>query len=160
MMNIAWLFAGGAAITGLLATCWSYIRSFYQYVMSWLIISVTVQGYQSDALQLLLREQFRASRFGPRLYAAWLLHVRPTKRTQLVTMEVIGSGGRLFWDGWKPIWIVKSNSEDDSVTESGVTSRDYANNAMALTFVRGVFDVDQLMKAATDLYNQRIMAFD
>ena len=159
-MNTAWIFAGGAAVTGLLATCWTYVRSFYQYLMSWLIISVTVQGYQSDALQLLVREQFKASRFGPRLYAAWLLHVRPTKRTQLVTMEVIGPGGRLFWNGWRPLWIAKTKSEDDSFTESGVNARDYGCNALSVTFIRGIFDSDQLMQTATELYNQRMVSFD
>ncbi len=94
-MNTAWLFAGGAALTGLVATCWSYLQSIYQYIISWLIITVTVQGYQSDALQLYLRDKFTASKYGPRVYVAWLLHVRPIRRTQLVAMEVIGNGGRL-----------------------------------------------------------------
>lgn len=159
-MNTAWLFAGGAAITGLLATCWSYLNSFYQYAMSWLIISMTVQGYQSDSIQLLLRKKFRPSRFGPRLYTAWLLHVRPTKRTQLVTMEVIGSGGRLFWLGWKPIWVSKSGDEDDSFTESGVTARDYESNSLRITFLRGVFEPDQIVQQATELYNATMVAFD
>lgn len=159
-MNIAWMFAGGAAVTGLIATCWSYLQSFYQYVMSWLIISISVQGYQSDAMQLLLRKNFKASKFGPRLYTAWLLHVRPTKRTQLVTMEVIGSGGRLFWFGYKPIWVSKSDSEDESYTESGVTARDYESNSLRVTFLRGTFQPDVLVGEAAELYNSQMVGFD
>ena len=160
MTNFAWLFAGGAAITGLIATCWSYVTSFYRYVMSWLIITITVQGYQSDAVQLLLRKKFRASKFGPRLYTAWLLHVRPTKRTQLVSMEVIGSSGRLFWDGWKAIWVSKSGEGDDSITESGVNARDYGNTSLQITFLRGMFDADKLVSLATEVYNQQMVGFD
>ena len=159
-MNTAWLLAGGAAATGLFATCWSYINSFYQYITSWLIISMTVQGYQSDSIQLMLRKNFQASRFGPRLYTAWLLHVRPTKRTQLVTMEVIGSGGRLFWLGWKPMWVSKSNEEDDSFTESGVTARDYESNSLRITFIRGIFSPDEIVREATEIYNKTMIAFD
>ena len=116
-MDTAWMLAGGAAITGLVATCWSYIRGFYSYITSWMVISITVQGYQSDAVQLLLREKFTASKFGPRLYTAWLLHVRPTRRTQLVTMEVIGKSGRLFWRGRRPLWVAKTSNADDSLDE-------------------------------------------
>ncbi len=159
-MNIAWLFAGGAAVTGLIATCWSYLTSFYRYAMSWMIISITVQGYQSDAIQMLLRKKFIASKFGPRLYTAWLLHVRPTKRTQLVTMEVIGPGGRLFWQGWKPIWVSKGGEEDDSLTESGVNARDFGDNGLRITYLRGLFDADQLVADATEIYNQQMVGFD
>lgn len=159
-MNSAWLFAGGAAVTGLLATGWGYLRSFYQYIMSWLILSVTVQGYQSDALQLYLRERFKSSKFGPRLYTAWLLHVRPQQRTQLVSMEVIGSGGRLFWLGWRPLWVCKSDREDESMMESGLNTRDYGSNSLVLTFPRGFFDPDQLVFDASEYYNSRMIGSD
>ena len=159
-MDTAWMLAGGAAITGLVATCWSYIRGFYSYITSWMVISISVQGYQSDALQLLLREKFTASKFGPRLYTAWLLHVRPTRRTQLVTMEVIGKSGRLFWKGRRPLWVAKTKEGDDSLDEMGVTSRDYGNNNLCLTFLRGTFRADELVRIATDHYNQKMVAVD
>lgn len=154
------MLAGGAAITGLVATCWSYIRGFYSYITSWMVISITVQGYQSDAVQLLLREKFTASKFGPRLYTAWLLHVRPTRRTQLVTMEVIGKSGRLFWRGRRPLWVAKTSNADDSLDEMGVTSRDYGSNTLALTFLRGTFRADELVRLATDHFNQKMVAID
>ena len=159
-MNTAWLFAGGAALTGLIATCWSYLQSIYQYVISWLIITVTVQGYQSDALQLYLRDKFTASKFGPRVYVAWLLHVRPVRRTQLVSMEVIGIGGRLFWLGWRPLWVVKSSKSDESFVESFVTARDYESNTLSLTFPRGFFQTDELILNATDHYNRRVLVLE
>ena len=159
-MDTAWMLAGGAAITGLVATCWSYVRGFYSYITSWMVISISVQGYQSDALQLLLREKFTASKFGPRLYTAWLLHVRPTRRTQLVTMEVIGKSGRLFWRGRRPLWVAKTTEGDDSLDEMGVTSRDYCNNNLCLTFLRGTFRADELVRLATDHYNKKLVAVD
>lgn len=159
-MDVAWMLAGGAAVAGLMATCWSHVHGLYAYASSWMVISITVQGYQSDALQLMLREKFTASKFGPRLYTAWLLHVRPTRRTQLVTMEVIGSGGRLFWLGRRPLWVAKSNDSDNSMTESGVTARDYESNTLSLTFLRGMFQVDELVRSATEHYNRRMVAFD
>jgi hypothetical protein len=160
IMNTAWLLAGGAAMTGLLATCWSYIRTFYSYALSWLIINVTVQGYQSEAVMMYLRQNFKASRFGPRLYSGWLLHVRPRRRTQLVSMEVIGPGGKLFWSGWRPIWISKNAQGEDSVNESGVTSREWEMNPISITFPRGMFNPDQLIVDATEHYNAQMLAQD
>ena len=154
------MLAGGAAVTGLVATCWGYIRGFYSYITSWMVITISVQGYQSDAIQLLLREEFKASKFGPRLYTAWLLHVRPTRRTQLVTMEVIGKSGRLFWRGRRPLWVAKTSNSDDSLDEMGVTSRDYCSNSLALTFLRGTFRADELVRSATDHYNQKMGSLD
>ena len=55
-------------MTGLVATCWSYLRTVYSYVLSWMIINITVQGYQSEAVMMYLRHSFKASRFGPRNY--------------------------------------------------------------------------------------------
>ena len=160
IMDMAWMIAGGAALTGLVATCWGYIRGFYSYVTSWMVISITVQGYQSDAVQLLLRERFVASKFGPRLYSAWLLHVRPTRRTQLVTMEVIGKSGRLFWSGRKPLWVAQTGSGDESLDDMGVTSRDYSANSLVLTFLRGTFQADDLVHQATEHFNQKMVGFD
>ena len=159
-MNTAWLFAGGAAMTGLLATCWSYVRTLYSYVLSWMIINITVQGYQSEAVMMYLRHNFEASRFGPRNYSGWLLHVRPRRRTQLVSMEIIGSSGKLFWQGWRPIWISKNAEGENSVNEGGVTSREWRLDAISITFPRGVFNADQFISDATEHYNAQMLDCD
>ena len=159
-MDRPWLYAGGAAAVGLLATGWGYLRGAMQYVSSWLIIAVTVKGYQSDAVQLHLRERFSASRFGPRQYTAWLLHVRPLRRTQLVSMEVVGKGGRLYWSGWRPLWVAKSEDLDDSQMETGVTARDYESSSLTLMFLRGTFDTDRLIQSATQTYNDSMVGVD
>ena len=159
-MNTAWLLAGGAAMTGLVATCWSYLRTVYSYVLSWMIINITVQGYQSEAVMMYLRHSFKASRFGPRNYSGWLLHVRPRRRTQLVSMEVVGPGGKLFWLGWRPLWISKNAKGEDSVNEGGVTSREWRLNPISITFPRGVFNADRFISAATEHYNLQMMACD
>ncbi len=159
-MNTPWLFAGGAAAAGLIASGWSYVRSLSQYIMSWLIITITVKGYQSDAMQLYLRNHFEASKYGPRLYTAWLMRVRSLNRTQLVSMEVIGNGGRLFWQGWRPIWVAKSTKSNGEDVESGVTARDYDNNSLTITFPRGLFKADELVADSADFYNRSMVGFD
>lgn len=159
MTEDAFVYAGAAAALTLIASGWGYVRSFWAQVSSRLVVTVQVTGFQSEAIQLLLREKFVASRLGPREYIGWLLHVRSRRRTQLVAMESIGSAGRIFWRGWRPIWVVKDSATNTSV-EEGVTSRDWNTNGYKLLFPRGVFDCDKLILEAAEHFNFRIASFN
>ena len=153
------LLVGGAAAFGLIASCWSYLRGFYQQLSSRLIVSLHASGYESDALQLYLKEKFTASTFGPRHYSGWLLHVQPRRRTQLVPMEVIGGSGRLYWLGWKPIWVSRSQDDQSIESEEGVNARGWVNETVSITYIRGLFDADELIVAASEHFNQRMVSF-
>lgn len=156
-MENAWFYAGGAACLGLVASSWQHARAFVLQLSSRMIVSVSVSGFQSEAVQLLMREHFQASRFGPRQYIGWLLHVQPRQRTQLVAMETIGSAGRIFWRGWKPVWVVREHQSDSGI-EEGVTSRDWNANGLRLLFLRGTFEPDLLIFEAAEHFNQRMVS--
>ncbi|MEZ6125906.1 MAG: AAA family ATPase [Planctomycetaceae bacterium] len=158
MTDGVWLYAGSAAALTLVASGWSYVRSFWAQISSRLVVTVRVTGFQSDALQLLLREKFVPSRMGPREYIGWLLHIPSRRRTQLVAMETIGSAGRIFWKGWRPLWIVKDQGGDSNVQE-GVTARDWNANGMKILFLRSTFDSDRLIYQAAEYYNFRVASF-
>ena len=158
MTDFPWIFAGGAAALTLLASGWGYVRSFWAQLSSRLIVTVQVTGFQSEALQLLLREKFTASRVGPREYIGWLLHVRSRRRTQLVAMETIGQAGRIFWRGWRPVWVVKDSGSNTEV-EEGVTSRDWSAHGLKMLFLRGTFDADKLTWESAEHLNFRIAPF-
>lgn len=159
MTEFPWAYAGGAAALTLIASCWGHLKSAWAQVASRLVVSVSVSGYQAEAIQLLLREKFTPSRMGPREYVGWLLHVRKRCRTQLIAMETIGSAGRFYWRGMKAVWVVRS---DDSATEveEGVTSRDWKSNGLKLLYVRGTFSADELIHEAAEYFNFRIASFD
>ena len=158
-MENAWFYAGSAAFLGVIASCWQHLRAMFLQISSHMVISVSVNGFQSEAIQLLMREHFCASRFGPRQYIGWLLHVQPRHRTQLVAMETIGSAGRIFWRGMKPIWVVREHQSDNNL-EEGVTSRNWDSNGLRLLFLRGMFDADQLIFEAAEHFNQRMVSLD
>ena len=94
-----WQFAGGAAVLTLVAATFGKIRAGLVHLTRALVVSVTVRGYQAEAVLLELRSSFRTSKWGPRSYLGWMLHVRPARRVQLVPMEVTPSAGRLWWRG-------------------------------------------------------------
>lgn len=159
MTEFPWAYAGGAAALTLLASCWGHLKSAWAQVASRLIVSVTVSGYQAEAIQLLLREKFTPSRMGPREYVGWLLHVRKRCRTQLIAMETIGSAGRFYWRGMKAIWVVRSD-EGSTEVEEGVTARDWKSNGLKLLYVRGTFAADELIHEAAEHFNFRIASFN
>ncbi|MBL8819461.1 MAG: ATP-binding protein [Planctomyces sp.] len=157
-MENAWFYAGGAAFLGVVASCWHQLQAILIQISSRMVVSISVCGFQSDAVQLLLRERFKASRFGPRTYIGWLLHVPSRQRTQLIAMETVSSGGRIFWDGWKPIWVTRDHQSDANI-EEGVTSRDWNSQGLRLLFLRGTFDPDALVFEAAEHFNLRMVSF-
>lgn len=159
MTDNPWIFLGGGAALTLIATCWGHVRNLWAQFASRLIVTVQIAGFQSEAMQLMLREKFVASRMGPRNYIGWLLHVRSRRRTQLVAMETLGSSGRIFWQGWRPIWVMKASGENTEV-EEGVTSRDWSSNEIRLLFLRGTYDADRLILDAAEHFNFRIASFN
>ncbi len=103
--------------------------------------------------------RFKPSRFGPRAYMGWKLFYRPANRVQLLTLEVQSPCGRLYWQGWMPIWL--SQSKDSAgEAQAGVTSADESCTSISITYARGTFDPDQLMLDATAYYNTQTTLFD
>lgn len=154
-----WVVAGGAAACTFLATGFSYLRNLYQQVVGRVVVTMTVSGYQADAILIYLRQHFAASRFGPRAYLGWKLFYRPQRRVQLMPMEVTAPSGRLYWRGCRPIWVAKSKEQLGQL-ESGVTSEDYSFQTLAITFLRGTLDCDRLIIDATRYYNDQVRTYD
>lgn len=154
-----WLFAGGAALLTMLATGWSHAVSFYRQVASRVIVTITVSGYEAEAITLYLKNRFYASKWGPRAYLGWMLYVRPRRRVQLVPMEISPPTGRIYWQGWKPLWCFKS-TEVPNQLEEGENSRNYTYEAVGLSFLRGMFDADQIIIEASDWFNRQVIAID
>lgn len=149
-----WFLAGGAAALSLIAAGWGHVRTFCQQVAGVAIVSVTVRGYQAEAVLLYLKSRFVTSAYGPRAYLGWMLYVRSAERVQLVPMEVTPPAGRLYWQGWRPLWAKKTHSGDGDL-DQGVTTRSYEYESLTLLFLRGAFDPDRLIVDATEWFNRQ-----
>ncbi|WP_425397011.1 AAA family ATPase [Aeoliella sp.] len=150
-----WLFASGAAIGSLLAAFWSHLRSAYQVMASRVLMSVTLDGYQSEAMLCYLRSQMNASSWGPRAYVGWMLYVQPKRRVQVVSMEITPPAGRIYWRGWRPLWATNGGRSGVSL-EDGVNASDYDQKSLCLTFLRGMFNPDKLVIEATEFFNRQV----
>jgi hypothetical protein len=154
-----WMLAGGAACLTLFATGWGHLKNLYQQIAGRVVVKITVSGYQADAVLLYLKHHFTASRFGPRAYVGWKLFVRPRQRVQLVSMEIAPPTGRLYWRGWRPIWVAKSKDGLGDL-EEGVQAADYDYQTISVTFARGFVDPDQFVLEATDYFNQQVRQYE
>lgn len=153
-----WLWFGGIAAITVMVSCFSHLRNLIKQLMSRVVVSVTVSGYQADAVLMYVRANLAPSRFGPRAYIGWKLYYRPERRVKLMPLEINPSTGRLYWQGWKPVWVA-SSSESVGEMEKGVTSDD-STQTITVTYARGTLDADQLVLEATEYYNAQTQAFD
>lgn len=154
-----WMLAGGAAVLTLAATGWGHLKSLYQQLAGRVVVKITASGYQADAILIYLKQHYTASLFGPRAYVGWKLFVRPRQRVQLVSMEIAPPSGRLYWRGWRPIWVAKSRDSLGDM-EEGVQAADYDYQTICVTFPRGIMDPDQFISAATDYFNEHVKQYE
>ncbi len=157
-LNNGWMYFGGVAAITLAISLFTHLRALMRQIVSRVVVNICVSGHQADALLMYARQNFRASRFGPRAYTGWKFHYRPTGRTQLLALEVNAPAGRLYWLGWFPIWI--SGGEDSSKAASPGASSEESTQSLTVTFPRGSLDPDELMLKATEYYNQQTKRFD
>lgn len=153
-----WVWLGSLAAITVMFSCFSHLRNLSKQLFSRIVVSVAVSGYQADAVLMYVRANFAASRFGPRAYIGWKLYFRPERRVKLMPLEINSPAGRLYWRGWKPIWIAAS-TESVGEMEKGTTA-DESAQTITLTYARGTLDADQLILDATAYYNAQTQAFD
>ncbi|WP_419189456.1 AAA family ATPase [Stieleria marina] len=158
-LTSGWMLAGGAALLTIFATGWSHLKNLYSQIAGRVVVKLTVSGYQADAILMYLKHHFTASRFGPRAYVGWKLFVRPRQRVQLVSMEIAPPSGRLYWRGWRPIWVAKSKDGLGDL-EEGLQAADYDYQTISVTFGRGMMDPDKLVLDATDFFNTQVRQYE
>ena len=158
-LSSALKLTGFAAALTFLAAGWGHLKSLYSQIAGRVVVKLTVSGYQADAVLLYLKHHFKASRFGPRAYVGWKLFVRPTKRVQLVPMEIVPPSGRLYWRGWLPIWVAKSKEALGDL-EQGLQAEDYDYQTISIVFTRGMMDADKFIMDATEYFNRQTRQYE
>lgn len=150
----SWILACGAAATGFIAAFWAHLRQLWAQLLSFAIITCEIEGGLMPAVTGYCWRKFSASPFGARNYVGWAVFVRPEKRVQLIAMEAVRNAGRLYWRGWKPLWVAEARSGSDKASMTNSEQR------LRLSFLRGTFNADQLILDAVDEYNRLQSADD
>ena len=141
---------GGLAVAaGFLFSTWSSLKNFFSQAMSRVVGRFTVEGPLVEAVGHYCWQNYQSSRFGVRKYMGWMAFVRKAQRVQLIALEH-GTCNKLFWSGWKPIWVGLAPSGHNETDPAS----DNAAGIVTITFIRGTLDPDTFLSDVCKIYNE------
>jgi len=128
---------GGAAVIGLLAGVWDYIKLYFSKIMSLVIVVYESENQElNTALSIYFHKHFKCSSFGIKLYSAKHEYIRPKQRNQIVAYEKLPEEPTIWWKGKRPI----------------IVSGQYT---LTLRFIRGTYKQDEIIfNAVTEFNNE------
>lgn len=116
---------------------WSQIKGFLQRFSSVFIVTVDVNREASEILLAYLWKNFKFQKIGRRRFNSTEAYVRPKDSYEWIAYEAKGVS-LTFLSGIRPIFISGAENSDNIV----------------VTYVRGMFDIEQLLVAALEDMNQ------
>lgn len=141
-----WIF-GGTALASIGLACWSQVRAIGRQMLARMVASFEAQFPLVQAIECYARDRFKASPFSPVCYDGAIVNVRPRSREQMIVVENQPAQGKLFWHGWRPIWMQFSNKAGEAAV-------------LKCWYIRGTFNADQLMIDAAEHYNDVVLGAD
>lgn len=148
MSNIAF-WGIGAGVVALIAAGWRHIVGVARYFRNFVFVTVEVYDIAAVAMESYLVHNGRATRYSLRTITGWKEFVRPKNRRECVAAETIGKESKTFWFGRRPIRVSRTDPTNGK-SDGWVISQ-----PLRLTFIRGTFNVDALILAAIEFYNER-----
>lgn len=146
-MNMTWLF-GGAIISSLLMA-WQYIRGLWSYAISYVIVSHSLDTNLVEQVVDYMDHKYPRSQYGSKMFQAMYAQFKKASGTvELVAYENTARAS-LYWKGYLPFRIGRK-----SPSGSGA-GHNYPDAMEAnVTYIRGTFDIDQIIIEAMERYNK------
>lgn len=135
-------WVGGAAVFGVVATCWSQIKSVASRVCSLVIVRAELHGGAGMAVAAHCWRHGKRVPCGHRRYEAKPFFVRKRSRMEMVAYEMPGRAPVWFFFGWKLLTLGLANTKDDFSVKGP------AWEVWRVAFLRGTFDIDALIENA------------
>jgi hypothetical protein len=129
-------FIGGAAILGLVGTSWGHIKTFFSKCYSLIFVQIAIKGQTKRAMQMLLQNEFKSSPLGIKNFYGRNEYVRTINRNQMVAYEMVPNEPTIWWRGYRPMIIGQQKG------------------GFKVTFLRGVYDKDEIVKEAVGYFNE------
>jgi len=143
---------GGAAIFTTIGLIWNNIKFCLSRISSLFIVTVRINGNYPKAMEIYLVMNFKKSPFQPLSFDTFRDYIKSIKKRRAIGYEEVNFKDKtIFWKGWKPLIISVSKDEGDNKAPARNSNESSAN----ITFIRGSFDIDQLMTDALELLNER-----
>lgn len=140
------LLTGAFAILG---SIWNYIKLVLGWVASIAVVHNSVENIGATALYIYFNDHLKQTDLGSRRYNGSEVSVKTARRPQLVMWKLFNMDGALFWKGRRPVWLgwQKDKSQSEAMNLSATPHK------VTIAFVRGTFNIDQLLIDVAAYYN-------
>jgi hypothetical protein len=159
-IGASWFGAGALAGVGIgiISTCWQKLKSFAWRILSYAIVQVEVVDESTgNALLAYLLNNYQRSRVYDRSYSSNYEYTRKDGKYGIIPFEYLGNKTLTFWKGWKPlIFGTHQTQPQNNNNNSGGWYQSYnkPSSTKTLTFLRGTFDPEEIIKSACEARNQ------
>ena len=136
------ILAGGGT---LIYAMWGHIKGFLGRLASRIIVTAHIEDRVSTCVMHYLFDKAKKSPYGLKTFGGVTEFVRPKRRNQHIGYEELGDGGCMFWLGWIPIWISKSDGDNSK----GIWRKE------RIRFLRGTLDLDKFIVDALEFANAK-----
>jgi hypothetical protein len=140
-----------AAAAGGLTVAFSKLKAMLNRIWSIGIVDVNLEGTIAQAVKSYCWTNMAKSPFGSKRYISGRYWVRPVNKQMEVVFEGIGTDPTCFWKGWRPFFV----GAVAEIMQSGTAGNNIIDGRLSLSFIRGTFDLDDLLTASLDEYNSR-----
>jgi hypothetical protein len=152
-MDFSHWLAGGA-ILGVVTACWTRIKAVCWRLINLFIEQIEIHDEvaQSALIDHLVRH-FKRSRTYDKVYGAANEHTKDGKYG-LIPFEVLGKRGVVFWNGWVPfLYAGGARPAQAQPGNNAAAPSGQERVCCTITTVRGMLDVEKLLKDACDARN-------
>lgn len=139
-----------AVIGSGIAASWNYIKDFLNRFRSLFIVNVLLENEASSAIMYLLWNEFSKSKLGDKRFIGVTKYVNPLKKVQRIAAEKLSKDSVLFWRKKKPLLVTVQCDQWNNYTDAKVT----------ISFLRGMYNIDDLLIEALDKFNLFYSAAD
>ena len=140
MFDIWPIFAAGGLLAGFLA----YAKTLVWRLVNLFVVRIKLEGKSGEAFLFYCWRNMKRVPLGERRYRAFRPFVRPVKRFLVVGYEDVNADQMVFWQGWKPVIVSYFSGKQGTDPYDGTY----------VTFIRGMFEPDNLLSDAIDLFNK------
>ena len=140
---------GGIALFGIIASCWSKIKFFFDKIVSLIIIKVKINNNIENALHYYCKHNFKKFRLNSYNFVTMRLRSKIFKRYIEIPRESHEEACLIYFDGWKPIFLNSFNiiSNNSSAEKSFI-------------IFRGMFDIKKLISNSMYFFENKITEYN
>lgn len=144
------------AIGATVVASWGYLRAVWGQLISLLVVNVAFDAEAAWVVRHKIVTEYSPVFLGARAFFGAMWFVRSRNRTETVVIEDMASGGRFYRRGWQLLWVTQSGNHSDNPPGYANSPGSSGQTGLSLTFLRGTFDLEAWVQAATSAYNREL----